>query len=213
MATEMKNDNENQVRVKDYKDYDGLMKCWEQIDKLFYPTEQPEKKTKCCLCKKYLIPSKGNFFGRNNPAPLRKSGECCDRCNHEKVIPARMGRSFKQNTYEEECLTRKIMNISRFPECQKDWNSRMYPPPEYEERIKEVLERWCELVILERGMLPKIDSTPSFSIAFLHWVPCFTTLGWGRNNPPSFHSYDFPYRLGGWIDTFGVNPLRPKEDD
>ena len=29
----------------------------------------------------------------NNPAPLKEFEErCCDKCNHEKVIPARMGR-------------------------------------------------------------------------------------------------------------------------
>ena len=26
----------------------------------------------------------------NNPAPVKESGECCDRCNAEKVIPARL---------------------------------------------------------------------------------------------------------------------------
>ena len=38
----------------------------------------------CCLC--------GGEFGGygNNPAPLKESGECCDRCNAEKVIPARL---------------------------------------------------------------------------------------------------------------------------
>ena len=40
------------------------------------------KKT-CCLCG-------GEFEGYgNDPAPLKESGECCDRCNAEKVIPAR----------------------------------------------------------------------------------------------------------------------------
>ena len=40
------------------------------------------KKT-CCLCG-------GEFDGYgSNPAPLKESGECCDRCNAEKVIPAR----------------------------------------------------------------------------------------------------------------------------
>ena len=40
------------------------------------------KKT-CCLCG-------GEFEGYgNDPTPLKESGECCDRCNAEKVIPAR----------------------------------------------------------------------------------------------------------------------------
>ena len=40
------------------------------------------KKT-CCLCGEEF-----DGYG-NNPAPLKESGECCDRCNAEKVIPAR----------------------------------------------------------------------------------------------------------------------------
>lgn len=42
-------------------------------------------KTKTCvLCNK-------NFeeWG-NNPAPLKSEGQCCDDCNHTKVIPERM---------------------------------------------------------------------------------------------------------------------------
>ena len=41
------------------------------------------KKT-CCLCGEEF-----DGYG-NNPAPLKESGECCDRCNAEKVIPARL---------------------------------------------------------------------------------------------------------------------------
>ena len=41
-------------------------------------------KNKCCLCG-------GEFEGYgNDPAPLKESGECCDRCNAEKVIPTRL---------------------------------------------------------------------------------------------------------------------------
>ena len=41
------------------------------------------KKT-CCLCG-------GEFEGHgNNPAPAKEEGSCCDRCNAEKVIPARL---------------------------------------------------------------------------------------------------------------------------
>ena len=41
------------------------------------------KKT-CCLCGEEF-----EGYG-NDPAPLKESGECCDRCNAEKVIPARL---------------------------------------------------------------------------------------------------------------------------
>lgn len=40
-------------------------------------------KNKCCLCGEEF-----EGYG-NDPAPLKESGECCDRCNAEKVIPAR----------------------------------------------------------------------------------------------------------------------------
>ena len=42
----------------------------------------------CCLCGKEL-----EGYG-NNPAPLKESGECCDHCYTEKVIPARYEAMF-----------------------------------------------------------------------------------------------------------------------
>lgn len=46
------------------------------------------EKYKCCLCGKEI-----EGFG-NNPDPLGNLGEedeeCCDECNSEKVIPARI---------------------------------------------------------------------------------------------------------------------------
>jgi hypothetical protein len=60
---------------------------------------------KCCLCKENL----SHTF--NSPIPLKKRGNCCDKCNHEKVIPARMGDmllDFQQGTWEEQKLQRKL---------------------------------------------------------------------------------------------------------
>ncbi len=43
------------------------------------------ERCKCVLCGK-------EFFGiGNNPAPLSQHGECCDDCNLNKVVPARLG--------------------------------------------------------------------------------------------------------------------------
>lgn len=42
------------------------------------------EKKKCCICGKVFI-----GWG-NNPYPIKKDGVCCDSCNHEKVIPARI---------------------------------------------------------------------------------------------------------------------------
>jgi hypothetical protein len=38
----------------------------------------------CCICGETHI-----GYG-NNPEPVAKEGSCCDRCNAEKVIPARL---------------------------------------------------------------------------------------------------------------------------
>lgn len=43
-----------------------------------------DKIQKCCLCGEYF-----DEFG-NNPWPLSNEGRCCDLCNWEKVIPARV---------------------------------------------------------------------------------------------------------------------------
>lgn len=43
-----------------------------------------EKAKVCCICGKRF---KG--YG-NNPEPVSKTGTCCDRCNEEKVVPARI---------------------------------------------------------------------------------------------------------------------------
>ena len=42
-----------------------------------------EKKT-CCICGKQF-----EGYG-NNPHPVRKSGECCNDCNQDFVIPERI---------------------------------------------------------------------------------------------------------------------------
>lgn len=40
---------------------------------------------KCCICKKELKTNEGN-----NPDPIKKKGKCCNKCNWEIVIPARL---------------------------------------------------------------------------------------------------------------------------
>ena len=47
-------------------------------DKVEYPV--------CVICKSLC----DNEYG-NNPSPVKKSGVCCDKCNSNIVIPARMG--------------------------------------------------------------------------------------------------------------------------
>lgn len=38
----------------------------------------------CCICGKVVVE-----WG-NNPYPVKEEGECCDRCNNERVIPERL---------------------------------------------------------------------------------------------------------------------------
>lgn len=44
---------------------------------------------KCCLCGENIKPV-GTWTQGNNARPL-KDGRCCDDCNMNKVIPARLG--------------------------------------------------------------------------------------------------------------------------
>tara|TARA_R110000868_G_scaffold170967_4_gene406406 strand:- start:978 stop:1217 length:240 start_codon:yes stop_codon:yes gene_type:complete len=43
----------------------------------------------CCFCKIDIY-----FWEQNNPAPLRSRGKCCNNCNENKVIPARLAKWF-----------------------------------------------------------------------------------------------------------------------
>ena len=47
----------------------------------------------CCICGKEY-----EGYG-NNPEPIKdfSSGSCCDDCNTNLVIPARMGRVFRKH--------------------------------------------------------------------------------------------------------------------
>lgn len=48
----------------------------------------------CCICGQV-------FFGwGNNPWPVEIVGRCCDQCNAEQVIPARI-RAMKEDNNEE----------------------------------------------------------------------------------------------------------------
>ena len=46
------------------------------------------KKKVCCICGKEFT-----GFG-NNPWPVKEEGECCDDCNHDKVVPARIALAY-----------------------------------------------------------------------------------------------------------------------
>ena len=47
-------------------------------------TYETYRKKICCICSKVF-----QEWG-NNPDPIKKEGVCCDKCDKEKVIPARL---------------------------------------------------------------------------------------------------------------------------
>ena len=45
----------------------------------------------CCICRLPIEP-KGTWTGGNNADPIVPGGRCCDTCDWEFVIPARLRR-------------------------------------------------------------------------------------------------------------------------
>ena len=57
----------------------------------------------CCICGKEF---KG--YG-NNPWPVKEEGECCDQCNWDEVIPARVRESNERERYDLQCEINETM--------------------------------------------------------------------------------------------------------
>lgn len=45
---------------------------------------------KCCICKEDIAVHPSGWDQGNNAEPVVRKGRCCDKCNAEKVIPARL---------------------------------------------------------------------------------------------------------------------------
>ena len=116
------------------------------IDEYYAPKEDCGN---CCLCKGLL----SNKWG-NNPAPLRKRGKCCDKCNADKVIPTRMGcidgnarfggKSIL-GTHEEQILEKKLFLLMWEEMWEQDY-----------EPFNKIKREYRDLVFA-RGMFPHID--------------------------------------------------------
>jgi len=123
------------------------------IDEYYAPKEECGK---CCLCKGMM----SNNWG-NNPAPLRKRGKCCDKCNADKVIPARMGNIDGNarfggksilGTHEEQVLQAKLfllMGEEKTGFLEPMWEQNYAP-------FNKIKREYRDLVIA-RGMFPNID--------------------------------------------------------
>ena len=100
----------------------------------------------CCLCKGLM----SNAWG-NNPAPLRKRGKCCDKCNVDKVIPTRMGGMMEMGTHEEQILKTKIFVLmGDVREVSEPMWEQDYAP------FNKIKREYRDLVIA-RGLFPHID--------------------------------------------------------
>lgn len=84
-----------------YSEYNSLAKRKrDQVRKYFDEhiktlDENIQKDEECCICGE---PIKG--YG-NNPAPVKDAGVCCDKCNRDVVIPARL-KNISKNKLEEK---------------------------------------------------------------------------------------------------------------
>jgi len=123
-----------------------IEESWERIDAFYLPDE---KNGKCCICKGWL----SNEWG-NNPVPVRKRGKCCDKCNHDEVLPARMGGMYVMGSHEEQILQGKVMKlfgtVEELPH-QQVWVWEM----DYEPFNK--IKREYRDIVFARGMFPVIN--------------------------------------------------------
>ena len=137
-------------------EYTALWEDWKGLDEFFKPNPEYPK---CVLCKEHLS---GTPYG-NNPQPIRKKGKCCDRCNHDKVIPARMsgsphlyptGNPF--GTIDELILCRKIQTFlptqgrTDYPLI---WEA--FQADQLEDEIADVIKQFYKKT-MERGVFPLI---------------------------------------------------------
>ena len=72
-----------------YDDYvKGIKRILPELERLFEEWKGTPSPPLCCICK-------CEYEGTgNNPAPLNTIGRCCDKCNAEWVMPARLRALF-----------------------------------------------------------------------------------------------------------------------
>ena len=122
-----------------------IEKRWEMIDAFYLPDE---KYGKCCICKGWL----SNEWG-NNPQPIKKRGKCCEKCNHDKVLPARMGGMFLMGSHEEQVLQSKVMGM--FGKVEGSPTTVWIWEMDYEPFNK--IKREYRDVVIARGVFPLIN--------------------------------------------------------
>lgn len=103
--------------------------------------EKSNKKAtkRCCLCG-------GEFEGHgNNPAPLKEGGVCCDKCNIEKVLPARaklanaeIAKKTARNEYAREYYKK---NAEKIRESSRKSHAK------HATLVKELMNETCDLLL------------------------------------------------------------------
>jgi hypothetical protein len=91
----------------------------EFVEDTFIEDEETKKHT-CCICGK-------EFEGwGNNPWPIKQDGECCDECNQNKVIPARLKTAGCKDSLSVNKEGREIEELLKnvnFDNISESWGS------------------------------------------------------------------------------------------
>ena len=149
-------------------EYTALWSDWKKIDEFYKPNPEYPK---CVLCKEHLS---GTPYG-NNPQPIRKKGKCCDRCNNDKVIPARMKLVPKLNgnpnpfgTIDEQMLCRKIQT---FLPTQGSLDYPLileaFQADQLKDEIADVIKQFYKKT-MERGAFPIIKDEGGITFTSLY---------------------------------------------
>ena len=86
---------------------------------------------KCCICGKEV-----DGWG-NNPWPVKEEGECCDDCNSNEVIPARIFQIYKNINPKKEIKEDKQFSLRDGNEIE---NAKKYLNTKKEDELEQVVD-------------------------------------------------------------------------
>ena len=101
-------------------------------DKYYYESlNEGEHHFKCCICGKEV-----DGWG-NNPWPVKEDGECCDDCNNNEVIPARILHMYKNKKPKKEIKEDKQFSLRDASEVE---NAKNYLNTKKECELEQVVD-------------------------------------------------------------------------
>ncbi len=138
------------------KEFVLLAEAWNKIDESISP--KPDCGI-CVLCKNHL----NNKYG-NHPHPVRKKGKCCDRCNNDRVIPARLGAEENPiGDFDEQIMCRKLLlfcsHTTKYPNIQVEFYRN-----NLDNFVADLIEKFYRKVI-SRGCFPTIRVDEGISVS------------------------------------------------